>query len=85
MIESKSMFARRIGKPIAYVSVMCKRGVFPVDARGFVLTDAALAAYRGRRKVGRPAEKGKRVRVTVYVKAGEIRKIKRIASILGQN
>ena len=54
MLESKSMFAKRIRKPICWVVMYCKRGIFPTDHRGFVYVDAALRAFQHGRKRGRP-------------------------------
>lgn len=70
MIESKSRFARRIGKPIWWVGIYVRRGIIPVNDRGFVLVDGALAILRKPRKRGRPRvpKSEQIVRVGVYVR-----------------
>lgn len=55
MIESKSRFARRIGKPIWWVGIYVRRGIIPVNDHGFVQVEAAIAALHRRRPRGRPA------------------------------
>ncbi len=81
MYESKSMFAKRIGKSIAYVSKMCAVGAFPVNDRGFVDVDASLLKYKNRRRVGRPRTE-KLQRVVVRVRPGQVNKIKKMAYVL---
>lgn len=68
-IESKSMFAKRIKKSVQFVSVYCKRGIFPINDRGFVLVEDALREFKKRRNPGRPKLKvrDKIVPVRVYV------------------
>lgn len=54
MIESKSRFARRIGKPVKFVSEYCRRGVLPTNDHGFIMVEDALKALATRRRPGRP-------------------------------
>lgn len=54
MIESKSRFARRIGKPVKFVSEYCRRGVLPTNEHGFVIVEQALKVLADRRRRGRP-------------------------------
>lgn len=70
MVESKSRFARRIGKSVWWVAVYVRRGIIPVSDRGFVLVDDALRALANRRRRGRPrlARSEQIVRVGVYVR-----------------
>lgn len=68
MIESKSMFAKRIKKPIWWVSKYCSRGIIPTDSRGFVIVEEALKKINNRKR-GRPkkAKSQKFVRFQVFV------------------
>lgn len=56
MIESKSHFARRINKPMSYVSHNVRRGNIVLDERGFVQVEQSIERLnkmrRGRPKVG---------------------------------
>ena len=54
MIESKSRFARRIGKSIEWVCAYCRRGVIPTNDRGYVFVEEATRALMHRRRRGRP-------------------------------
>lgn len=81
MIESKSRFARRIGKSVDWVCSYCRRGVIPVNDRGFVHVEAAIAALRRRRPRGRPAipRNEQIIPVRVYVRRRQKRFIKQTA------
>ena len=81
MLESKSMFAKRIGRPLDYVQKMCNRGVFPTDERGRVIVEQAVRQYNMRHR-GRPKKRGALVSVQVRVRPGQIREIKQIAKIM---
>lgn len=81
MMESKSMFARRIGRPLNYVIQMCKRGVFPTDDNGRVMVESAMRWYNAHKR-GRPQKWGALVPVVVHVRPGQIREIKQIAKIM---
>ena len=81
MYESKSMFAKRIGRTLDYVQKMCNRGVFVINDRGFVDVDASLLKYKNRAR-GRPKTNNKLIKVNVWVRPGQAQKIKRIAKIL---
>ncbi len=81
MIESKSRFARRIGKSVDWVCSYCRRGIIPVNDRGYVQVEAAIAALRRRRSRGRPAlpPSEQIIRVRVYVRRRQKRFIKQTA------
>lgn len=83
--ESKSMFAKRIGRDVRYVSKLCANGRLPTDERGFIIVGPALIAYAHRPRRGRPKKHGALVKVVVRVRPGQSRKIKSMANILAES
>jgi hypothetical protein len=70
MVESKSMFARRIKKPLWYVTRHVKRGNIVLDARGRVQVEQSRERL-SKLKPGRPKlsiNGEKIVRVEVWIK-----------------
>lgn len=86
MIESKSRFARRIGKSVWWVSVYCRRGIIPTNERGFVMVDVALKRLSSRRRRGRPSlpRADLIVPVRVWVRRRQKRVIQEIAREMRQ-
>lgn len=80
MLESKSMFAKRIKKPICWVSMYCKRGILPTNERGMIIVERALDILNNNKK-----HKVALVPVTVLVRPGQKHKIKRMAKILSES
>lgn len=74
MYESKSYFAKRIGKSIDYVSQNVKRGHIIVNERGFVDVERSLEGikkiHRGRPRVGFWDKK-----VRVFVRRKDLSKV----------
>lgn len=67
MIESKSRFARRIGKSIEWVCAYCRRGVIPTNDRGYVFVEEAARALLHRRPRGRPRKEKSEAIIPVRV------------------
>lgn len=87
MYESKSMFAKRIKKPICWVVMYCKRGVFPTNERGFVFVPDALKAFNNPRHRGRPRKESSEriIPVRVFVRRRQRKVIIEVAKELRNN
>lgn len=84
MYEPKSRFAKRIKKPLNWVGVYCKRGIFPTNERGFIFVPDALKAFGNPRKRGRPRKESSEriIPVRVFVRRRQRKVIIEVAKEL---